>query len=176
METVWVISASNDWPEIMWRAIDATERDSGPYQNHNLAMALYFFGVASFSLLVLLNLFISVFVCVYLAQSHQQATQLAQGVPQFKTVPKEKPTRPQLPIIKELVITDPFRKKIYDALEAVTAQSCVSSSSLESYRTCLHVLSLGGGDDYCKGNAQEQPVADTNERVKIPGPTPNQLF
>ena len=137
METVWVISASNDWPKIMWRAIDATERDSGPYQNHNLAMALYFFGVASFSLLVLLNLFISVFVCVYLAQSHQQATQLAQGVPQFKTVPKEKPTRPQLPIIKELVITDPFRKKIYDALEAVTAQVVVNVCILGTLVTML---------------------------------------
>jgi hypothetical protein len=43
-------------------------------------MALYFFGVASFSLLVLLNLFISVFVCVYLAQSREQAEARHKGV------------------------------------------------------------------------------------------------
>ena len=52
METVWVTAASNDWVQVMWDAVDATSRSTGPRQNHNLGMAAFFFGISTFSLLV----------------------------------------------------------------------------------------------------------------------------
>jgi hypothetical protein len=124
MEAVWVIAASNDWPELMWSSVDATSRTTGPRQNHNLAMSLYFFGVSSFSLLVLLNLFISVFVCIYLDRAK------AQDASDTKTLasmaPIGKPTRNQLPKIFDYVITNPAQLKCHTFMQSGYFQTVVN--------------------------------------------------
>ncbi len=38
MQAVWVIACSNDWPVLLWQAIDATGQTTGPVQNNNLAV------------------------------------------------------------------------------------------------------------------------------------------
>ena len=134
MEAVWVVASSNDWPLLMWRAVDATERDTGPFENHNLAMALFFFGVASFSLLILLNLFTSVFVCVYLAQSAKASSSPAGLV---SSAPRGKPSRRELPFIQDFVFENPLRQHSWRMLKSRPVQALVNFAIFGTLATML---------------------------------------
>jgi hypothetical protein len=128
-----------------WKSIDATSRDTGPIQNYDLAVGLYFFGVSTFSLLVLLNLFISVFVCIYVEQSnayeHRQKLGLAD------VVPLGKPTRKMLPVIAELEFFNPLRLWCHQALESFYGQALVNVCIVGTLFSML-------GESYHRGYTQ----------------------
>jgi len=90
LESVWVISAANDWISFMWEGVDATSSETGPYQNHQLAIALYYFSVTASAALIVLNIFIGVFVSSY-QTIHREVEK--------KRAPPTKPTRRELPDI-----------------------------------------------------------------------------
>jgi hypothetical protein len=148
MESVWVVASSNDWPELMWRAVDSTEPDTGPFENHNLAMALFFFGIAAFSLLVLLNLFISVFVCVYLAQVADASTQPSGLV---FTAPRGRPTRGELPIIRDYTFKSRIRTACYSVLKSWPASVTINFAIFGTLATML-------AESYHMSAAQKQVV------------------
>jgi len=140
-----VIAASNDWPALMWMSIDATSRDTGPRQNADLGVGLYFFGVSMFSLLVLLNLFISVFVCVYVEESKAYEYREKMGL--GGVIPRGKPTRKMLPDVSELFIGDAWRLRCHQLLESMWGQGVVNLCIVGTLVSML-------GESYHRGFAQ----------------------
>ena len=140
-----MIAASNDWPALMWISIDATSRDTGPRQNADLGVGLYFFGVSMFSLLVLLNLFISVFVCVYVEESKAYEYREKMGL--GGVIPRGKPTRKMLPDMSELFFRDPWRLRCHQLLESWWGQGVVNFCILGTLVSML-------GESYHRGFAQ----------------------
>ncbi len=140
-----MIAASNDWPALMWMSIDATSRDTGPRQNADLGVGLYFFGVSMFSLLVLLNLFISVFVCVYVEESKAYEYREKMGL--GGVIPRGKPTRKMLPDVSELFIGDAWRLRCHQLLESMWGQGVVNLCIVGTLVSML-------GESYHRGFAQ----------------------
>lgn len=129
----------------MWMSIDATSRDTGPRQNADLGVGLYFFGVSMFSLLVLLNLFISVFVCVYVEESKAYEYREKMGL--GGVIPRGKPTRKMLPDVSELFIGDAWRLRCHQLLESMWGQGVVNLCIVGTLVSML-------GESYHRGFAQ----------------------
>ena len=60
MVTLYVISSLEGWPDIMFLAIDANDKDEGPKFDGNIYMAFYFIGFILIGSFFLLNLFVGV--------------------------------------------------------------------------------------------------------------------
>ena len=44
MVTLYIVSSLENWPNIMYYAIDANEKEEGPKKEGNIYIALYFIG------------------------------------------------------------------------------------------------------------------------------------
>ncbi len=90
MQAVWIIACSNDWPVLLWQAMDATGQTTGPAQNNSLAVGLLFLLVSMLAGIVIMNSAVGVYMAAY-TQLLQRTTRAPRILP--------RPTRPALPII-----------------------------------------------------------------------------
>ncbi len=90
MQAVWVIGCSNDWPLLLWQAMDASGQTTGPVQNNNLAIGVFFLFVSMMAGIVIMNSAVGVYMAAF-AQINQRANRPPPMLP--------RPTRASLPII-----------------------------------------------------------------------------
>ena len=60
MVTLYIVSSLENWPNIMYYAIDANEKEEGPKKEGNIYIALYFIGFILVGSFFLINLFVGV--------------------------------------------------------------------------------------------------------------------
>ena len=62
---VLYLATKDSWARVMWAAVDATGTDTGPYQNHSLAVVVFFLFVVIFGGFFVLTIVAGIFVDSY---------------------------------------------------------------------------------------------------------------
>lgn len=68
MMSLFILSSTEGWADIMYRGVDATEIDHNPEYNMNEGWVFFFIAFMIIGSLFLLNLFVSIVVNVYYAE------------------------------------------------------------------------------------------------------------
>jgi len=65
MLTMFVLASMDDWPKVMWSGVDATGKRTGPKQDNNQLIVLYFLASLLIAAFLVINIFVGVFVDNY---------------------------------------------------------------------------------------------------------------
>jgi len=108
--SIFILATQDDWPIHMWAGVDATGKLTGPMQNHNLPMMLFYVVSIVLASYLVVNIFVGVFVdCYTLASGEMQAERM-----------REKKAQKKLTNVQEVFDDpkDPWRMAIYKTVTA----------------------------------------------------------
>uniref|UniRef100_A0A7S0VSM7 EF-hand domain-containing protein n=1 Tax=Hemiselmis tepida TaxID=464990 RepID=A0A7S0VSM7_9CRYP len=108
--SIFILATQDDWPIHMWAGVDATAKLTGPKQNHNLPMMLFYVVSIVLASYLVVNIFVGVFVdCYTMASGEMIAERL-----------REQKTHKKLTNVKEVFDDpkDPWRMALYKIVTA----------------------------------------------------------
>jgi hypothetical protein len=124
LQAVWVVACSNDWPALLWRAVDASGRDTGPAQNADLGIVALFLAVSLSAGIVIMNSSVGVYMAAY-NNSHRLAS--------TRIIRRPRPTRKNLPLLHHVSAdAGPARSLLYAMAEGPELGAVVNTSVLLS--------------------------------------------
>lgn len=80
MQTLFVVSSLEGWPDILKAALDANSEDEGPIENNNTWAVFYFFFLVMLSSFFLMNLFVAVIFFQYNEEREEIINSKFQGL------------------------------------------------------------------------------------------------
>ncbi len=131
--TMFTLAAGDNWGETMWTAVDSKSSDTGPYQNNQLFLALFFVIFLLVGGFFVINIFVGVFVDVYNQSTDKVKKEMEEETKLANAAAAEEASRAQAVVDKWIADREAERKGAGDGVSMRVRNAIRSSVTTISF-------------------------------------------